>query len=920
MKRSFIAIIIILALVLAGGYWYLKKRQMPEYDIIQLVSNEAAFFLDIHNTVEFLDNLRKDNSIWNELTHIEGVKKFEKKLFIVDSLIQADATIKDLLSRRRILMVAEKQGKSRMGLTFLAKMKNLREQNRVKHYLEKWAKQGNNQLNSRTYNKVRLFSIETPEKHKLSYAATKGILIASTSPLLVEQSLRQTSVENNLVNSKSFKRAAETAGKNVAANLYINFKNFPEILSLPLSNSYKSYINNLTGFASWAALDINLKSDALLLNGFTINDQGKNEIMDLFQSQNPVEMDISSVLPSNTAAYISLGISNKEDYLQQLMAIYQEKEVYSDYQDFINNIEKKFNLNPGETIYKLLNEEIGMVLLDSGTKDPMQKAFIIMRTRGKKYAQPQLIKISKKLTAQSGESSLAGKITIDEETQYPVYKLPIDNLFSNLFGDVFHDLSNRYYTFIDQYAVFSGSPELLKEFIYSNVLNKTLEHNRNYKKFSEYLSNRANFHFYSNMYHSPFLLSHFMREDLGKGIQQNKTHIRKFQALAFQLMNSGDMIYNNLFLKYIPELSEEPQTVWETHLDTSIHFKPALVTNHYTGENEIFVQDQNNKVYLINKVGRILWEKQLEEKIMSDVYQIDYYKNGKLQMLFNTKNKIHLIDRNGNYVERYPVRLPSPASAPLSVFDYENNKNYRIFVPCENKRVYDFSKEGDIIPGWQFDETDTQVDGRVQHFRVKTRDYIVFADEYQIYILNRRGQVRVKPEKQFARSPNNLFTLEPQNSRTQARLVTTDINGTIYYVYFNGEVKTSQIRTFSPDHHFLYQDMNGDGLKDLIFLEDNKLEVFENSNKKMFEYEFKTSIEGPPIYFHFSQKDRKLGLVSRDKNRIYLLNGNGKMHTGFPLQGSTRFSIGFLDESDNNFNLIVGNQFNFLYNYNVLNQ
>jgi hypothetical protein len=289
--------------------------------------------------------------------------------------------------------------------------------------------------------------------------------------------------------------------------------------------------------------------------------------------------------------------------------------------------------------------------------------------------------------------------------------------------------------------------------------------------------------------------------------------------------------------------------------------KPALVTNHYTGENEIFVQDSKNNIYLINEVGRILWKKQLNEEIISEVYQVDYYKNGKLQMLFNTKNKIHLIDRNGNYVERYPINLPSPATTEISVFDYADNKNYRIFVPCENKRIYDYNIEGNILEGWQFGKTDTKVTAPVQHFRVKTKDYIVFADQYRIYILNRRGKVRVRPEKQFASSKNNPFFLNQGSANQRAKIVTTNKTGKIYYVYFDGEVKSVTIDEFSRDHYFLHKDINSDGAEDMVFLDDKKLKVFEASGKKLFEHEFKNAIHHEPIYFHFSYNDRKIGVV-----------------------------------------------------------
>ena len=52
-------------------------------------------------------------------------------------------------------------------------------------------------------------------------------------------------------------------------------------------------------------------------------------------------------------------------------------------------------------------------------------------------------------------------------------------------------------------------------------------------------------------------------------------------------------------------------------------------------------------------------------------------------------------------------------------------------------------------------------------------------------------------------------------------------------------------------------------------------------------------------------------------NELYLVNSDGSLYNGFPLLGSTPFSIGVIDRSASKFNLIVGSDENFLYNYSV---
>jgi hypothetical protein len=147
--------------------------------------------------------------------------------------------------------------------------------------------------------------------------------------------------------------------------------------------------------------------------------------------------------------------------------------------------------------------------------------------------------------------------------------------------------------------------------------------------------------------------------------------------------------------------------------------------------------------------------------------------------------------------------------------------------------------------------------------------------------------------------------------------VTTDTSGLVRMIYLNGTIETKQIENYSSNHFFEYVDINADGFKDYLFLDKNKLTVYKQNKTKLFDYKFDNNIESPPIYYYFSYDDRKIGIVAKTNNEIFLFNSNGTLYDGFPLKGNTPFTIGFLGDSRNQFNLIVGTKYNFLYNYSV---
>ena len=286
-------------------------------------------------------------------------------------------------------------------------------------------------------------------------------------------------------------------------------------------------------------------------------------------------------------------------------------------------------------------------------------------------------------------------------------------------------------------------------------------------------------------------------------------------------------------------------------------------------------------------------------------------------MLFSTENYIHLIDRNGNYVENYPVRLRSKSTAGIALFDYDKNRNYRFFIPCEDKKVYAYSKEGTLLSGWGFPGSDHIVRQTISHFRVQDKDFIVFADANKTYILDRKGNERVIVKTTFSKSANNHFYLHNTNNAATSYLLTTNTDGKLAKIYFDGNIELLDLGDFSTGHYFDYKDINSNGKGDYIFLDNNKLNVFDNNGKTIFEKKIESNISSRPVYYHFSHTNRKIGLVSKTEEKIYLINNNGEIYKNFPLEGKTLFSIGYFDLTSSRFNLIVGGRNNFLYNYAV---
>jgi hypothetical protein len=501
----------------------------------------------------------------------------------------------------------------------------------------------------------------------------------------------------------------------------------------------------------------------------------------------------------------------------------------------------------------------------------------------------------------------------DEQTRIPVYLTPFEGFASAMIPGFTMNADDSWFTFYDNFLITGSSYITISRLLYDNMLNKTLANDLIYRNFESSLPSIATYFFYCIPSRITDYLSGFLREDIIRALRSNKGSLNKIQAAGYQFVPSNNMIYNSLSVSFKEEAREESTTEWETLLDTVAAVKPFFFTNHITGAKEIFIQDMKNNAYLVNAAGRVLWKVPLGERINSTIYMIDYFRNGKYQLLFAGKNFIHLLDRNGNYVERYPVRLRSPATNSLALFDYDNNRNYRLLIAGEDKMIYAYDNSGNIVKGWKPFRTNGTVSSEISWFRVSGKDYLVIADETSVYFIDRSGNKRLTIKEPVTKARGSALRLIAGSSPS---VIFTAPDGTVQNIYFDGSVEKFNLRKLSSDHSFDIFDVNGDGFGEYIFIDKGILYLYNHNKSEIFTRQFGSQELGGPINFVFSASDRKIGVFDINKKLIYLIDRNGDTMKGFPLRGASMFSIGKLSDKSG-WHLIVGGTDRFLYNYKL---
>jgi len=896
------------------------KNEEPSFapsSAINAVPNDASLIFEINESSFFRKTNNPQTPVFEAITNFSEFSDIFKEVLLFDSLITENKAIEQVVENSPFLVSMHQSGKDAYGLIFYLTAKTEvdfdAKETDLKQFFGKNAK-----VEIKRYNENKIYKISQTDRafakagfSDFSFTLCRGIVIISRSAILVESAVRHLFTESSILKNTGFKLISKNTGKKAPVTMFLNIKNFPKLFGQLFQPPYRNTVESFESIAQWASLDLNFTQEMLLLNGFCFAQDSLANFLNVFKNQGAVVNRITAVIPEKTVAFASFGVENfdkfREDYKKYLN---WSGEIHK-YNHNINTINEIYKINVEEIFYPMLENEIASVYFDMN-----QDKFAIFEVKDSDdtYRQLDLITAAYAKVEKLKKTDFTKIIEINGKEMI-FAKMPIKNLAVKLFGEIFDGFSTDYYTVFNNFLIMGSSSDALVSFVEECEYGNVLANDKIYREFANNIIDETNFYFYFDFGRSVNKVTNLLSQGSKRFFTQNAAKLNKFSTLAIQTVRQGNLFYNQISLKYLPTVEREPHTLWETRLDTIINFKPKIVKNHVTEDKEVIMQDEGGKLYLISNTGKILWNFDLNEKIISDIYQIDLFKNNKLQLLFNTRTKLYIIDRLGRVVENFPKKFKSAASAGLSLFDYDADKDYRIFVPCTNHTSVLYNVKGEEIKGWNFEKTTAEVTNEAQHLIVEKKDYIVFSDSSAIYFLNRKGEVRQRVKKTFAQAKNYSLIYEPKTSQNAARLVTTDINGKIYFIYFNGKVETTEIRKFSAEHFFVLEDVDKDGYKDFIFADDTKLEVYNQQKKKLFEKQFEAKILQPPLTFVFQGGKRKIGVCLAEAEKIYILNADGSNFSGFPLQGHSLFSIANLKKGDNKMSLLVANKKKFLFNY-----
>ena len=834
-----------------------------------------------------LSAIPKNAAIVVEIHRLDKAQTFlESSSFLQSSLLLQDVSDISVLTKNVLKAINQESDKSKAKVYAFAHLAGANKYDWVICASEKELKSNFIFSDEWTMTKRAYASGEilTFAKEDISIYAIQhfGIIAASLNENLIEEIIRKTENNISIEDNTFFKEHEKLATTSDPLTVYVNFKEVSGISKLLLQNSKPDWLNH---FGTWVELDASEENGNIILNGASINPDTSFTYLNCFKKTGSVKFTAPEIIPANAVAAVMLGTGDFQAYAKNTNTYLKHWNLY-------RSTKKKrdaIGIDIEQNLFPLIDNEFGLIYSEPKISVAESKmAYVKMKDIEK--AMEMLINLS-------GEAD-------ENYREHLIFQLKREKLLPAAFGRAFKSLNTPYFAQHGDFIVFANSKLLLKTTINNYISNKTWVNSEGFQSVASQFSKSANIW---TMVKNPGafnLASMYMNDADKKAFVKNKTIFTEPDWAGIQITNKGEASLFSAYIGKQAEVAKSANQIWSIQLESPVKGKPQFVYNHSTKQNDIIVQDENNKLYWLNYKGEILWSTQVEGAVIGKIEQVDLFQNKKLQLAFTTNSKFYILDRLGRNVAPFPVNVKGEVTAPVAVMDYDKSRNYR-FLVCAGTKVYMYNKEAKIVDGWQFTKAKADVIAKPKHYVLGGKDYIFIADsDGKINVLNRRGESRLKLNTPFSTHQHIYLNLGP--SMAESRLASTDKQDHLTYLFLNDKTDEVEIDVDENLEHFVYDGTN------MLFAGGNQL------INKNIDFPFKKEFEENIIYEPSIHKasGATYFIATTENEQIHALNKSGNELAGFPVYGNTNATIGKFNTSGKTY-LVGGTEDGTLFLYRI---
>ena len=867
MKRLILLLSILFTILLAIGFYYQQRSKLLPVNesIFSFVSSSTPIVLQLtldDRLAETFENADNQAYLFTA-AYLQEIKTCYR-------LAKNNQAIKDVIYNNNLLIAFQPQTADHIVSTYILDVSNRPLEN-IAGFIP-----SNDSLAKAPaptdFVDTKIYHARIQADSILHYAKVGNYLIFSFQEQEVQQAIRAHLGIANFQKKQAFVNLFNRYNTKMTgiATIYINYQNFPNFVNTFIKENYFSTFTDFKQLGNFGVFSLDFSKDDWLLKG-KLNYDAKNFIS-VFEGQQASSSYLISFVPNASMGFQDFILSDYSLFRTKLKKYYALNKTYA-FNASIATQSKKLKTN----IEDLINNCAGVEYLAISTgidSAQISTDLVMMHLTQVEDFRKKILRIN----------------TLAHHAKYQAYKgraiakFPIPDFMQMTMGVPFANFQALHYCLLGDRLLLAPTEKQLHWYIDAYNTGNLISSSNRFKTFNANLNAQYNYLYYlpivGNEKKCAGILNEFTATNFTKPLSWSA-----YDGLAYQFSFDEQKVNTLFYLSKKLQVPNSLKFLWKYRSSVAAKTAPVILP---LAEPLIVFQNDSNQIQILNIAGKLIHTVAIKEALIGEIHALK--QAGTYRILFNTANYLYFMDANGKAMPGFPIKLAAATDQTLSLINYQNTNEYRVFINCTNQSIWAYDLAGLPLIGWEGRRFDS-IQSPIQQVRINNKDYFFLHDKNgKFYWISRKGETINSPKDSSNSTYNNPFYFVADTAEGKNRFVSTNQNGAITSVYFDGTIQQAKSGLYSKSHLFLQADVYGDSLQEQIYLDQNTLYVFNNQTN-LYTYQFSNKISQAAFPLKIDANTEGLGVVSNLNNQFYMFDRRGKLMLDFPIPGNAKPSV-----------------------------
>ncbi|WP_298955999.1 DUF3352 domain-containing protein [uncultured Nonlabens sp.] len=550
-KYIYLALSILLGFLIYQTISFFALEE-DKINAVYLVPRDAVFFMEMDEPLRNMNTLAQ-SEIWDHLQTNDDIHKMSAKLNAVDSLFQSETDLFEMIGDRDVIMSAHMIKRDDYAFLYIVDMQKLSQLNLLKNNINQLLS-SNFTVTKRLHKDIEITEVTDKTTYEtLSIAFVKNQMVASYTHSLVEKSIEEFAAPE-IGRDLQFLEIQREVRQNDLFRFYLNHKYLSDYYKA-FSNEESPFIKLLEDHFNFSGFQIDVDDDRLLLaQGYTNGDPTAQSLIKALHESGTGSIDAITVLPQETALYLSFGFDNFSTLHHNFYSLLgeQQPEMVADYEAGRKKIEGLLDIDLQHDFYDWMDDELAFAKADAPNLSEKEGLALAIKANDTDDARERL-----KFIEQQIRKKTPVKFKEVDYRGYKINYLEIKSFFKLIIGSLFENIEKPYYTIIDEYVIFSNSPKTLKLFIDGYEEKTSLIGNEYYRNFIDEFSSESNVFLYIDTNKLSNASGKYLNQNSRKELKKNEVFYSQFTQLGLELKARENFFESKAVIHYDRDYDHE---------------------------------------------------------------------------------------------------------------------------------------------------------------------------------------------------------------------------------------------------------------------------------------------------------------------------------------------------------------------------